>query len=78
VEGGEGVGSGGEEAIIESDNVPSHSKNNKKNSNKNTQLDATIVKFIALSYRHCSTCFGHYYAHHQEPVKLPLQPLVSV
>jgi len=27
----------------------------------------------ALSYRHCSTCFGHYYAHHQEPVKLPLQ-----
>jgi len=24
------------------------------------------------------TCFGHYNAHHQEPVKLPLQPLVSV
>jgi len=21
---------------------------------------------------------GHYYVHHQEPVKLPLQPLVSV
>jgi Na+/H+-translocating membrane pyrophosphatase len=26
----------------------------------------------------CSTCFGHYYAHHQEPVKLLLQHLVSV
>ena len=36
----------------------------------------TVV--AALSYRHCSTCFGHHYAHHQEPVKLPLQPLVSV
>jgi hypothetical protein len=24
------------------------------------------------------TCFGHYNAHHQEPVKLSLQPLVSV
>jgi len=37
-----------------------------------------IVKFIALSYRYCSTCFGHYNPHHQEPVTLPLQPLVSV
>jgi len=36
-------------------------------------MQQPIVKFIALSYRHCSTCFGHYYAHHQEPVKLPLQ-----
>ena len=42
------------------------------------QMQQSIVKFIALSYRHCSTCFGHYYAHHREPVKLPLQPLVSV
>jgi len=30
-------------------------------------MQQSIVKFIALSYRHCSTCFGHYYAHHQEP-----------
>jgi len=41
-------------------------------------MQQSIVKFIALSYTHCSTCFGHYYAHRQEPVKLPLQPLVSV
>jgi len=42
-------------------------------------MQQSIVKFfIVLSYRHCSTCFGHYYAHHQEPVKLPLQPLVSL
>jgi hypothetical protein len=41
-------------------------------------MQKSIVKFIALSQRHCSTCFGHYNAHHQEPVKLPLQPLVSV
>jgi len=37
-------------------------------------MQQSIVKFIALSHGHCSTCFGHYYAHHQEPVKLPLQP----
>jgi len=36
-------------------------------------MQQSVVKFIALLYRHCSTCFGHYYAHHQEPVKLPLQ-----
>jgi hypothetical protein len=36
-------------------------------------MQQSIVKFIALSYRHCSTCFGHYYAHHQEPVKLQRQ-----
>jgi len=42
-------------------------------------MQQSIVKFlIVLSYRHCSTCLGHYYAHHQEPVELPLQPLVSV
>ena len=23
-------------------------------------MQQSIVKFIALSYRHCSTCFGHY------------------
>jgi len=44
-------------------------------SNKTTKLmQKSIVKFIALSYRHCSTRFGHYNAHHQKPVKLPLQP----
>jgi len=32
-------------------------------------MQQSIVKFIALSYRHCSTRFGHYNAHHQEPVK---------
>jgi len=32
-------------------------------------MQQSIVKFIALSYRHCSTCFGHHNAHHQEPVK---------
>jgi hypothetical protein len=36
-------------------------------------MQQSIVKFIALSHRYCSTCFGHYNAHHQEPVKLPLQ-----
>jgi len=41
-------------------------------------MQQSIAKFIALSYRHCSTCFGHHNAHHQEPVKLPSQPLVSV
>jgi hypothetical protein len=41
-------------------------------------MQQSIVKFIALSYRHSLTCFGHYHAHHQEPVKLLLQPLVSV
>ena len=40
-------------------------------------MQQSVVKFIALSYRYSSTCFGHYNAHHQEPVKLPLQPLVS-
>jgi hypothetical protein len=32
-------------------------------------MQQSIIKFIALSYRHCSTCFGHYNVHHQEPVK---------
>jgi hypothetical protein len=41
-------------------------------------MQQTVVKLIALLYRYCTTCFGHYNAHHQEPVKLPLQPLVSV
>jgi hypothetical protein len=35
-------------------------------------MQKLIVKFIALLYRHCSTCFEHYNAHYQEPVKLPL------
>jgi len=29
-------------------------------------MQQTIVKCIALLYRHCLTCFRHYYAHHQE------------
>jgi len=49
-----------------------------QNPNKTTNyMQQSVVKFIALSYRYCSTCFGHYNAHHQEPVKLPLQRLVS-
>jgi hypothetical protein len=48
-------------------------------SNKTTNyMQQPIVKFIALSYRHSSTCFGHYNAHHQELVKLLLQLLFSV
>jgi hypothetical protein len=30
-------------------------------------MQQSIVKFIALSHRRRSKCFGHYYAHHQEP-----------
>ena len=30
-------------------------------------MQQSVVKFIALLYRHCSACFGHYNAHHQEP-----------
>jgi len=41
-------------------------------------MQQSIIKLISLSYRQCSTCFGHYNAHHQELVKLSLQPLVSV
>jgi hypothetical protein len=41
-------------------------------------MQQTVLKFIALLYRHCSTCFGHHSAHHQEPNKPPLQPLVSL
>jgi hypothetical protein len=29
-------------------------------------MQQSIVKFTALSRRRCSTCFGHYCAHHQE------------
>ena len=36
----------------------------KKCVEKKTQLDATEL-FIALIT--CSTCFGHFYGHHQEP-----------
>ena len=32
-------------------------------------MQQSIVKFLALSYRYCSTCLGQYNAHHQEPVK---------
>jgi hypothetical protein len=39
-------------------------------SNKTSnQMQQSIVKFIALSRRRCSTCFGYYYAHHQEPLQ---------
>ena len=30
-------------------------------------MQQSIENFIALLYRPCSTCFGHYYAHYQEP-----------
>jgi hypothetical protein len=30
-------------------------------------MQQSIIKLIALSYRSYSTCFGRYYAHHQEP-----------
>jgi hypothetical protein len=29
-------------------------------------MHQSVVKFIAYSHRRCSTCFGHYCAHHQE------------
>jgi hypothetical protein len=29
-------------------------------------MQQTVVKFIVWSHRRCSTCFGHYRAHHQE------------
>jgi hypothetical protein len=31
------------------------------------QLQQSIIKFIAYSHRRRSTCFRHYYVHHQEP-----------
>jgi hypothetical protein len=31
------------------------------------QMHQSMVKFIALSRRRCSTCFGHFCAHHQKP-----------
>jgi hypothetical protein len=38
-----------------------------KYSNKTpNRMQQSVVKFIAWSHRRCSTCFGHYYAHHQE------------
>ena len=49
-------------------------------SNKNTQPYATINRkiYCFVVQALLNMFFGHYYAHHQEPVKLPLQPLVSV
>jgi hypothetical protein len=29
-------------------------------------MQQSVVKFITYSHRRCSTCFGHYCAHHQE------------
>jgi hypothetical protein len=29
-------------------------------------MQQSILKYIALSHRRCSTCSGHHYAHHQE------------
>jgi hypothetical protein len=38
-----------------------------KYSNKTpNQMQQPVVKFIALSHKRCSTCFGHHYAHYQE------------
>jgi hypothetical protein len=38
-------------------------------------MQQSIVKFYCFVLQ---MGFEHYYAHHQEPVKLLLQPLVSV
>ena len=46
--------------------------------NVEVEVFSAVVGLLVTNYRHCSTCFGHYNAHHQEPVKPPLQPLVSV
>jgi hypothetical protein len=32
-------------------------------------MQQSVVKFIALSRRNFTTCFGHYYAHHQEHIQ---------
>ena len=41
-------------------------------------MQQSIVKFFCFVVQALLNMFWHYYAHHQEPVKLPLQPLVSV
>ena len=41
-------------------------------------MQQSIVKFYCFVVQTLLNIFGHYYAHYQEPVKLPLQPLVSV
>ena len=41
--------------------------------NVEVEVFSAVVGLLANS-----TCFGHHNAHHQEPVKLPLQSLVSV
>jgi len=41
--------------------------------NVEVEVFSAVVGLLANS-----TCFGHHNAHNQEPVKLPLQPLVSV
>jgi hypothetical protein len=46
--------------------VPCVIKHSNKTSN---QMQQSVVKFIALSRRRCSTCFGQYYAHHQDPLQ---------
>jgi len=42
------------------------------------RMNVEVEVFSAVVGLLLTTCFGHYNAHHQEPVKLPLQPLVSV
>jgi hypothetical protein len=52
-------------------------KNHSIHSNKTTnQMQISIVKSVALSYRYCSTCFGHYNAHHQELVMPEMMGIV--
>jgi len=48
--------------------------------NVEVEVFSAVVGLLVgrLCCQHCSACFGHYNDHHQEPVKLPLQPLVSV
>jgi hypothetical protein len=41
--------------------------------NVEVEVFSAVIGLLALL-----NMFRYYYAHHQEPVKLPLQPLVSV
>jgi hypothetical protein len=41
-------------------------------------MQQSVVKFYYFVVQILVNMFGHYYAHHQEPVKLTLQLLFSV
>jgi hypothetical protein len=40
----------------------------------NHKPDATIFRFIILTFVYSSTCFGRFPAHHQEPTGRPARP----